>query len=326
MDKKADLVLKDGTKFITCTIVVDDKDGVTGYGKEQSEPAFFFPRHEIESLTYLTDAQLEAQTGLDKVSNSYEAKKAAKIERFRERAEKARKESDSLRKRADQMSDVIPLGQPILIGHHSEKADRRYRERIHSTYRKSFESSKYAEELEQRAIAAEKNTSISSDDPEAIEKLKLKVEILEEKQRMMKEVNKLVKKQDKKGLAELGFSEARIHLFLTPDRFQGYLGYPGYALTNNGANIRSTKERIERLEKQREQVTTEQELPNGIKIVDNVEENRFQLFFPGKPSEAVRSQLKQFGFRWTPSAGCWQSYRNHNSMYFGKKIADEYTD
>jgi hypothetical protein len=43
------------------------------------------------------------------------------------RAAQARAKLD----RADQMAEHIPLGQPILIGHHSENRDRRYRERIH---------------------------------------------------------------------------------------------------------------------------------------------------------------------------------------------------
>jgi len=27
-----------------------------------------------------------------------------------------------------------------------------------------------------------------------------------------------------------------------------------------------------------------------------------------------RTKLKQSGFRWSPSIGAWQAYRNHNSM------------
>jgi hypothetical protein len=37
------------------------------------------------------------------------------------------------------MASIIPFGQPILGGHHSEKRDRNYRDKIHNTYGKAFE-------------------------------------------------------------------------------------------------------------------------------------------------------------------------------------------
>jgi len=30
-----------------------------------------------------------------------------------------------------------------------------------------------------------------------------------------------------------------------------------------------------------------------------------RIFFPDKPSEAIRALLKSAGFRWSPSAACW---------------------
>ncbi|MEE8059026.1 MAG: DUF3560 domain-containing protein [Pseudomonadales bacterium] len=46
----------------------------------------------------------------------------------------ARQESQTVYKRAKDMAPVIPFGQPILVGHHSEHRDRRYRDRIHNTF------------------------------------------------------------------------------------------------------------------------------------------------------------------------------------------------
>ena len=73
------------------------------------------------------------------------------------------------------MSRVIPFGQPILVGHHSEKSDRAYRGRITNKFQKSFEESEKAKKLKGRAFAAENNTSISSDNPNAVELLKEKL-------------------------------------------------------------------------------------------------------------------------------------------------------
>jgi hypothetical protein len=50
-------------------------------------------------------------------------------------------------------------------------------------------------------------------------------------------------------------------------------------------------------------------------------ENRVRLTFPGKPSVDVRTQLKSSGFRWTPSLGVWQAYRNERNVSTAKQLA-----
>src|SRR5713226_1456384 len=52
-----------------------------------------------------------------------------RAQRLEDRSEKASTESERLYNHAHEMASVIPFGQPILVGHHSEKRDRRYRER-----------------------------------------------------------------------------------------------------------------------------------------------------------------------------------------------------
>jgi len=47
-----------------------------------------------------------------------------KLERRREWAEKAKTRADALSEQSHKMMSVIPMGQPILVGHHSEKRDR----------------------------------------------------------------------------------------------------------------------------------------------------------------------------------------------------------
>jgi hypothetical protein len=74
--------------------------------------------------------------------------------RLGERAERAAEESAALWRRGDGMAEAIPLGQPILVGHHSEQRDRRYRERIHGVFTKAAEAGRKAGYLEQRAVSA----------------------------------------------------------------------------------------------------------------------------------------------------------------------------
>lgn len=86
---------------------------------------------------------------------TYQEKKEARIDRYRERAQRARVKGKDLQNTADKMASVIPFGQPILVGHHSEKSDRNYRKRIWNKMDKATEAQSKAEHYEKRAEAAE---------------------------------------------------------------------------------------------------------------------------------------------------------------------------
>ncbi|MNQ93662.1 hypothetical protein D3C85_1091420 [compost metagenome] len=85
--------------------------------------------------------------------NGYERKQAARRERFDDRAASLADESNQTYVRARQMASVIPFGQPILVGHHSEQCDRNYRNRIHATYGKSFQLQDKANHYEAKAAS-----------------------------------------------------------------------------------------------------------------------------------------------------------------------------
>lgn len=52
------------------------------------------------------------------------------------------------------MLDAIPMGQPILVGHHSERADRRYRGRAHDHLDASVQEERKSDYWSNRADAA----------------------------------------------------------------------------------------------------------------------------------------------------------------------------
>lgn len=58
----------------------------------------------------------------------------------------------------------------------------------------------------------------------------------------------------------------------------------------------------------------------GGEAVANQEENRLQLLFDEKPSEEQRSELKGWGFRWSPSNKAWQRQLNSNAIYAAGQI------
>ena len=96
--------------------------------------------------------------------------------------------------------------------------------------------------------------------------------------RIMKRANLLIRKADRDGLADLGFSDETIaNLFKTD--FAGRVGFPNYALTNNSANIRRLEKRLAILQKAQSDETTEEQFPCRIRLIDNVEDNRLSDLF-----------------------------------------------
>lgn len=260
--------------------------------------------------------------------NRYEEKKAARIQRLIERASNKESEAESLFERSSKMASVIPFGQPILVGHHSEGRDRRYRNKIHNTMSKGVEAGQEARRLAEKAEAAQNNNAISSDDPEAVRKLKEKLASLEKLQSVMKEVNAIIRKKkltDEEKISEIikaGLNERRASEIMQPD-YCGRIGFASFYLTNNNAKIKTTKDRITHLEKLTSQEATEKEI-GSVKIIENVEENRCQIFFPDKPSESCRSELKSNGFRWSPYNGCWQRQRGNQATWKAESIVKKF--
>lgn len=240
--------------------------------------------------------------------NNYEEKRQRRAERYRDLARKAESNSNGAYETASKIGSFIPMGQPILVGHHSEKRHRRDLAKIDFNMRKSVEARSKAAYYRDKAEAAENNTAISSDNPEAIQLLKNKLDNLTRLQEIYKQANKIARSkqlQESKVLAliKLGFKESLALEVMEK-------GIDSFRLTNNNANINRIKKRILALEKQANEHTTEENPAEGIKVIDNVEDNRLQVFFDSKPSEEVRKYLKSNAFKWSPLNGCWQAFRN----------------
>ncbi|EGU31127.1 hypothetical protein VII00023_14834, partial [Vibrio ichthyoenteri ATCC 700023] len=122
----------------------------------------------------------------------YQDRLESKRERLEARAEKANAESNRYYTASKSRASMIPFGQPILVGHHSEKRARRDADRIFNDMGKSVAAARKAERLEERAANVGRN-GIASDDPEAIQKLKEKLAGLERSQETMKAINKVIR-------------------------------------------------------------------------------------------------------------------------------------
>ncbi len=250
--------------------------------------------------------------------NWYEQKQADRRERYAERAEKLRGTARGEFRKADLREEVsgIPFGQPILVGHHSEGRHRRAIARADNAMRRGIEASDKADHYEARANTV--NRAVSSDDPDAVVKLREKVAKLKERQELMKAANKLVRKKDVAGLAALVGEKAAGGL-MSPD-FAGRLGFPSYELTNNNANIRRIEQRIGELEQSAETEPAEDIKGDGWMLHEDTEENRVMFEFDGKPPADTRAMLKSHGFKWSPSRVAWVRMLNNAGRYAAQQV------
>lgn len=144
---------------------------------------------------------------------------------------------------------------------------------------------------------------IKSDDTNAIDKLKEKLTKALEEHQAYKDYNVKARKEGKEQLMP-------------------------YVLQNSNGRIKNIKDRIKHLERIAEKAanTTTEELTteiNGIQIIDNLELQRVQIIFPGKPDASIRTELKKNGFKWAPSQCAWQNYRNTRNLDKAKEIVNK---
>lgn len=255
------------------------------------------------------------------MKNNYEARRANRISAYKHLAEKNQRASKAAMEKSSHMASVIPMGQPILVGHHSEKSDRAYRNKISNEMGKSVELEKKADYYADKAAAAESNNAISSDDPNALPKLREKLEDLQRNQETMKAANKYIRAKDKDGFLTIpGMQEKHWNELTEPGRFGG-LGFASFSLTNNNANIRRIRERIAALEKLEATTTTETKVGDVI-VRQNVEANRTQIVFPSIPSEEIRTELKKNAFKWSRYEGAWQRFLSDSAYRIALRIAN----
>ena len=176
---------------------------------------------------------------------------------------------------------------------------------------------------------------ITSDDPEALEKLRKKLANREKLQEVMKTANKIVrdkKMTDAEKISRLiacGITEKNAEELLHPvDSFHAP-GFDSYELANNNQEIHRLRGRLIQLERLQAEAVKQSEnggAPeidfDGGRIVDSAAANRVQIFFDGKPPAEMRAELKSCGFRWAPSVGAWQAFRSYRALDHARRICN----
>lgn len=208
----------------------------------------------------------------------------------------------------------IPMGQPILVGHHSEKRHRAALERSDSNMRAACESSDMAEHHTSKAAGIERQlrNTIFSDDDNAIEELEAKIANLESQRDTNNAINKIVRAKPKNELTDdklakltaLGLKESTARQVFVPD-FAGRIGIASYVNQNLGGVIGNAKKRIEDI-KRRQERSQAAESNGGVAIEGTGE--WVSVTFAEKPDRDVLNALKDAGFRW--GGGSWSGKRS----------------
>lgn len=196
-----------------------------------------------------------------------------KAERRREWAEKARARGQAAFDGAAAVADGIPLGQPVLVGHHSEGRARRDAERIRSGMDRGCAEMEKAGRHARAADGIERQLegSVFSDDEDAVGQLRARMAAREAEAELCEAINRIWRREAKKdGLG----GEARLQGMLgrgelSPERAASIartlrlcdridVPYPSYHIKILRASVTRDKRRVEEL-RRRDRVRREAE-------------------------------------------------------------------
>lgn len=158
-------------------------------------------------------------------------------------AQSRERKSEQANDRAHELSKRFEMGQPILVGHHSEKSARSAQQRMWDATERAVEHADKAREHASvsAGIRSQLDRSIYSDDEDAIERLEERIASLEAQRDRMKVRNAEFRKAH--GPALRG---------MTSYQRDQAMPHQSYELTNLGGNIRRNRERLEQLKRQAE--------------------------------------------------------------------------
>jgi hypothetical protein len=160
--------------------------------------------------------------------------RAAKLDEWAAKRE-AKQHALSEAARADEAATGIPFGQPILVGHHSERRHRNAIAKIDRAMAASVENAQTAESMRSRAAEIERQSdrAIYDDDPDAVERLTERIAELEAERERRKQANATYRREHRE---ELKAMDAYDRHHAVP--------YPTYSLSNLSGNISRLRKRL----------------------------------------------------------------------------------
>ena len=201
-----------------------------------------------------------------------------------------------------------PANFPIARAEKANRAEHKASEAATAYYSRIVKDAQQAAYYEAHPEAR----PVMAGDADAVERLRAQVATMQANQDKMVQANKLLRKGDHPALVAL-LGQVAADALNKPD-FAGRKGYAQFELSNNRANMKRVEQRIKELEARK--ATTPKDLTiNGVRVVENTEAMRLQLFFPDKPAPAMIALLKSHAFKWAPSVQAWQRQLTNNAVY-----------
>lgn len=166
-----------------------------------------------------------------------------------------------------------------------------------------------------------KSEAIKSGESDTLEKLREKLAELQKNHEIMKNANvahrEYMKEKDISIFEKYGFKTELINAIIESKTKP----IASYSLTNSLARIKDVEQRIKIEEKRAERYVggNKSSKYGDLEVIENVDENRLQLVFEGKPDENTRAVLKSHGFRWSPKNKAWQRQLTTNALYSLKR-------
>ncbi len=124
--------------------------------RARTQTALIYMREILLDLAFQDAGEQGSRLSFAEQIEAKQERAADRAERFHNRADRANANSQQLSNTAQKMAEIIPMGQPILVGHHSEKSDRNFRGRIANKFEKAFKEQDKAKHYEYRAEVAER--------------------------------------------------------------------------------------------------------------------------------------------------------------------------
>lgn len=201
--------------------------------------------------------------------------------------------------------NAVPLpygGEPIKVGHHSEKRHRAAIAKAHALAFKAIEHTDMASHHESKASGLEDQLSgsIFSDDADAVEALEQRISEREAERERIKAYNRSCRG----GAPDLALLDQKQQAdIVSTCKINGReLGqFPPYVLSNLGGRIKTDRDRLKRIKAQAERAS-KAEQAGGVHIATG--RGYAVVTFAEKPDRSTISALKSAGFRW--GGGSWR--------------------
>jgi hypothetical protein len=229
---------------------------------------------------------------MEKTSMTRRERLERKIEKRADWAASAADKADAAYQRSQSLVSGIPMGQPILVGHHSERRHRNTLDKSWNALGKSVEMSRLAEHHESKA----KNL-------EAIEQ-RIADRIAERER--MKKINAMYRKGDAAGLAAVGLNLESLQEKLKTAYSWCQQPHPAYELQNLGGRIQADKKRLEAIKAQQSRQAEAAATENGvvIKHFGSGITSYSSVTFAEKPERSILNALRDAQYTWGGGRWC----------------------